>query len=162
MQMKCWLGALTVSVVLCSNLFGQTPAGSTGQCKDGTYTTATKKAGACSGHKGVQSWYAAPAGAPSATQPAAAAQTPASSAASASTQDASPVQTSTPRSGAGTAAHAKAPGGGPGMVWVNSGTKVYHCPGTRYYGTTKNGKYLSEADAKAEGDHADHGKVCTQ
>lgn len=55
-----------------------------------------------------------------------------------------------------------APGGGPGMVWVNSGSKVYHCSTDKWYGKTKHGEYLSEADAKAKGNHAEHGKACTQ
>jgi hypothetical protein len=52
------------------------------------------------------------------------------------------------------AATAPAPGGGPGMVWVNTDTHVYHKQGSRYYGTTKKGKYMTEADAIKEGDKA--------
>jgi hypothetical protein len=46
-------------------------------------------------------------------------------------------------------------GGGPGMVWVNTETHVYHKEGSRWYGRTKHGKYLKEQDAMNEGDHAD-------
>jgi DNA uptake protein ComE-like DNA-binding protein len=41
--------------------------------------------------------------------------------------------------------------GGPGMVWVNPKTKVFHRQGDRWYGKTKNGKYMTEADARAAG-----------
>ena len=53
-------------------------------------------------------------------------------------------------------------GGGDGKVWVNTKSKTYHCDGTKYYGKTKVGEYMTEADAKAKGNHADHGKTCAK
>jgi len=47
-----------------------------------------------------------------------------------------------------------APGGGHGMVWVNTESHIYHKEGSRFYGKTKQGKYMSEADAIKEGDRA--------
>lgn len=38
-----------------------------------------------------------------------------------------------------------------GMVWVNLSTKVFHREGDRYYGNTKNGKFMTEADAISAG-----------
>ena len=38
-----------------------------------------------------------------------------------------------------------------GMVWVNLSTKVFHREGDRYYGNTKNGKFMTEADAVKAG-----------
>ena len=37
-----------------------------------------------------------------------------------------------------------------GKVWVNTETRVYH-KGGRWYGKTKAGKFMTEADAKAAG-----------
>src|SRR5438874_3032025 len=47
-----------------------------------------------------------------------------------------------------------APGGGRGLVWVNTESHIYHKEGSRFYGKTKQGKYVSEADAIKEGDRA--------
>ena len=63
--------------------------------------------------------------------------------------------------GAKAAPSAVAAGGGNGKVWVNTKSRVYHCEGTKYYGKTKVGEYMTEADAKAKGNHADHGKACS-
>jgi hypothetical protein len=40
-----------------------------------------------------------------------------------------------------------APGGGPGLVWVNTEAGVYHGQRSPFYGTTGKGKYMTEHDA---------------
>ena len=60
------------------------------------------------------------------------------------------------------AAKEAAPGGAPDKVWVNTKSKVYHCFGTKDYGTTKVGEYMSEADATAKGFKGSHGKACAK
>ena len=45
------------------------------------------------------------------------------------------------------AANPPAPGGGHGQVWVNTETGVYHREGSRFYGTTRKGKYMTEQDS---------------
>jgi hypothetical protein len=104
----------------------------TATCKDGTAFTGTKRSGACRGHGGVQSWGEATSQATAPPEPA-----------SATSQRAAP-----------------SPGGGAGQVWVNTASKVYHCPGDRWYGKTKHGSYMSEAEARAQGVRPDHGKAC--
>ena len=45
------------------------------------------------------------------------------------------------------AANPPTPGGGHGQVWINTETGVYHREGSRFYGTTRKGKYMTEQDA---------------
>ena len=158
--MKLFLASIAVAtgLIASTTVLAQAPAaapsGSTGLCKDGTYSSNETKKGACAGHKGVKDWFGAAAGA-----------APAKTATAAS----SPVAPTMPSKAvpAATKATAAAPstapaaGGGPGQVWVNSSSKVYHCSGTKYYGKTKQGGYMTEAAAKAAGNHADHGKACS-
>ena len=166
------------------------PAGSNGMCKDGSYSTAPTKSGACSGHKGVQAWYGAPttkgaktatpapapksaaaATAPVASKPAAmpmaakpaaptAAPMPAAAPAQNNSTMAKAPTTKAPAAKGELAEKTAAPGGGNGLVWVNTASNVYHCQGTAYYGKTKAGTYMSESDAKAKGARADAGKAC--
>lgn len=158
---------LTLAFVLCTvSALAQAPAGATGICKDGTYTSAASKTGACHGHNGVQSWYAAvptpaaavaaiPAPTPAPAKPAAM-PTPilgtAVAAAPAPSKKLSPAQVA--------AAKTAAPGGGPGLVWLNTASNVYHCNGDPFYGKTKAGAYMTEADATLKGAHGDRGKTC--
>jgi Protein of unknown function (DUF3761) len=152
--------AIFASVIVAAALIAatasnaQAPSGSTGECKDGTYSSAESKRGACAGHGGVKDWYktatpakATAAPAPAATKAAPAAPMAAAPAAPAAKTSATPM--------------AAAPGGGAGKVWVNSKSKVYHCSSDKYYGKTKEGEYMTEAAAKAAGNHADHGKACS-
>ncbi len=45
-------------------------------------------------------------------------------------------------------------------VWVNKSSKVYHCPGSIYYGKTGNGEFMEEAQARGYGNRAVNAKAC--
>jgi hypothetical protein len=122
--------------------------GTTVQCNDGTSQTVTTTKGACRGHKGVNK---SASGSSSSNSSSASSNTAAAAPAAAS-------KSSTSSSSATKSASSTTPaaGGGPGMVWVNtaSKTKAYHCQGDKYYGTTKQGQYMTKAQADAQGYHA--------
>lgn len=167
--------ALVAGIAVWSTSFAQAPAGSTGECKDGTYTSAGSKRGACAAHGGVKDWYGSSkkseskstkkeketkstdksaTGSTAAAAPAPAEAPPKKSSSSMSTSTPAKAQQSSMRSEA-------APGGGAGKVWVNTSSKVYHCSGDEWYGKTKEGEYMSEAQAKASGARASRGKACS-
>jgi len=150
------------------------PAGSTAQCSDGSYYSGASKSGACRGHKGVKTWWGA-AGAASSTKTSAKASTKGAKGSSSSTSASPtsappPAAPPKPAAAAPASSSAKTPmsaktaaaGGGPGLVWLNTSSNVYHCYGTQYYGKTKAGSYMTEADAKAKGAHSEGGKPCSK
>ena|SRR6516162_3952905 len=87
-----------------------------------------KRAGACRGHGGVQSWGAAEATTIPMNAPA---------------QLATPAPATSRRTTPAPASN--------GQVWVNTDSRVYHSPGTRWHGKTKEGIYMSETQAQARG-----------
>lgn len=98
---------------------------------------------------------AAPAAKAGASAPASAAMAPAAKApAPAMAMEKKAAKTAAPTTAAA--------GGGNGKVWVNTKSKTYHCEGSKFYGKTKAGEYMTEADAKAKGNHADHGQACVK
>jgi helix-hairpin-helix protein len=92
----------------------------------------------------------APAAAPKSTAKASAPVSQPAPAAAAPSQPPPPATPSKPAP----AATASQGSPGAGMVWVNLETGVYHYQSSRYYGKTKSGKYMSEADAIKAGYHA--------
>ncbi len=120
----------------------------TATCKDGTNWSGTRRSAACRDHQGVQAFGdPTPAATPAAAQGSAQPTAPAT---------ATPAPAHTPR-----AQLPLTPGGGPGLVWVNTSNKVYHCQADRYYGRTKHGSYMTEAAAKGAGDRPSGGKACS-
>jgi hypothetical protein len=162
MRIAFFSAVLTTGLLAAPIAYTQTST-VTATCKDGTTFSGATRSGACRGHKGVASWDTAAAA--SAATPAAPGMAPAAppSTRSASTNTASPpasIPNGKASSTAGSSATTAAKGGGPGQVWVNNASKVYHCPGDRYYGKTKSGEFMTQSAAQAAGDHPAAGKAC--
>lgn len=45
-------------------------------------------------------------------------------------------------------------------VWVNTQSGVYHSPGGRWYGATKQGQYMTQKEAQEKGYRPAYAKVC--
>jgi len=45
-------------------------------------------------------------------------------------------------------------------VWVNTDSGTYHCPGTKWYGKTQTGEYMTQKQAQDKGYHAAAHRVC--
>ncbi len=162
-KMTVLAAALCYAGAAFSQVPADAPAGTNGVCKDGTYSQAAHKQGACRGHQGVKQWYAAADAGGASTAPAAPAAPAAAAAPAAPAAPPAPAAKAmapATKSSGYTPPAMPAAGGGPGMVWVNTSSNVYHCPSDRWYGKTKQGAYMSEADAKAKGARPDHGKAC--
>ena len=152
---------LTIGIVaaqLCSaQAPAGAPAGSNGLCNDGTYYNGASKSGACRGHKGVKQWWGAESPkSGKATSDKTADSKPAKGSASGPAPAAAEAPAPAPKASTTT----PAPGGGADKVWLNTASNVYHCPGTQWYGKTKAGAYMSEAEAKAKGAHSQGNKPC--
>jgi hypothetical protein len=79
---------------------------------------------------------------------------PTPSSPSAPAGDSNPASSGTPASKPAAAQKLAPLANTAGMVWVNTESGIYHKRGTRWYGKTKQGKYMTEADAKKAGYHA--------
>ena len=76
---------------------------------------------------------------------------PAAASASAPAPASRPAASAKPASPSEPAASTAGPPPQKGMVWVNTETKVFHREGDKWYGNTKHGKYMTEADALKAG-----------
>ncbi len=57
--------------------------------------------------------------------------------------------------------HKALSGGNPDVkVWVNTNSGTYHCPGTRWFGKTHEGDYMTQKEAQDKGYHPAANRPC--
>ncbi|MGA2795766.1 MAG: hypothetical protein ABSE69_20085 [Roseiarcus sp.] len=127
---------------------GQTKKDFIAACRAGTETVPSAPAPAAAAAPPAAAPAPAPAPAPAATAPAPA------PAPMAPAPVAPKPQAATGAGQSLSEAQAKAKCPSDTVVWVNTKSGIYHFAGTHNYGTTKQGAYMCEADAKAAGDRA--------
>ena len=142
--------ALMFSASTLAQANSEAPAGATALCKDSSYYTGSTHRGACARHGGVQQWLATGTSGALTAPPSQTTPQPASIA---------PAEPQYPRAPASPSITPVVSGGGD-RVWVNTATRVYHCPSDRWYGKTSKGEYMSQSQAKAQGYRPDHNKPC--
>ena len=71
-----------------------------------------------------------------------------------------PGPASSPSSAENTSPSTRQSGNPDARVWVNTNSGVYHCPGTRWYGTTKQGEFMTQKKAQESGYRPAYGKAC--
>ena len=118
------------------------PVNTTGQCRDRSYTYAASRFGACLTHGGLTAWWGLTRAVRDESLP-------------------SPNSTGIAASGAERPAErGKLRGAGSDTVWINTRSRVYHCPGTRWFGQTTRGRYATERQALESGAHPAYGRRC--
>jgi len=133
------------SVAFAQGSSAQSP---TAKCRDGSFSYSTTRSGTCSGHGGVAEWLA-PSGATAKCNDGTFSTSASRQGACSSHGGVAQWLAQTSASTAGT------------RVWVNTSSGVYHCAGSRYYGGTKQGRYMSETEASAAGYRPAYNRRCT-
>jgi DNA uptake protein ComE-like DNA-binding protein len=140
------VGAATAKKIIAGRPFTSVADLSRAGVSQGTITKISPMVTVSSG-RGASSTAPVPPGAPASSNSTASSSAPASSNAPAS----APAKSSSASKSTSSAPAQYQPPPSPGMVWVNIDTKVFHREGDRWYGKTKKGKYMSEADAVKAG-----------
>jgi len=136
---------LAASAAVAQSASSQSP---TAKCRDGSFSYSAARAGTCSGHGGVAEWLA-PSGATARCNDGTFSTSASKQGACSGHDGVAQWLTTTTANATGA------------RVWVNTSSGVYHCPGSRYYGGTKQGVYMTEVEARSKGYRPAYSRSCT-